>query len=120
MGMSYRIDQGRRVVLTRGWGVVSTHDVQDTSSRILTDPAFDAGYRSLTDLTDVTAITVDSMALAETASAPVFTNSARRAFVARSDVAFGMARMFASYAERSGQEVRVFRELHLAEAWLEL
>jgi hypothetical protein len=31
-----------------------------------------------------------------------------------------MARMFATLAEQSGQEVRVFRERHLAEEWLGL
>jgi hypothetical protein len=30
-----------------------------------------------------------------------------------------MARMFASFSERTGQEVRVFRDIQLAEAWLD-
>jgi hypothetical protein len=120
MGMSYTIDQGRRIVLARAWGVISTQDVQDVSSRILADPAFHSTYSSLTDLSDVTDVTVDRKVLAATASVPLFEDSARRAFVAPSDIAFGMARMFATLAERSGREVRVFRELHLAEAWLGL
>jgi hypothetical protein len=43
-----------------------------------------------------------------------------RRVVARSDVAYGMARMFAAFSERAGQEVRIFREMVPAEVWLEL
>jgi TnpA family transposase len=118
--MTYRIDRERRLVLTMGWGVISTGDVQEVSERILGDPAFEAEYRSLVDLSAVTDITVDSGALMGSAARPRFRNDSRRAFVAPSDVAYGMARMFATLAEQSGQEVRVFRERHLAEEWLGL
>jgi hypothetical protein len=119
MGMTYTIDEERRVVLTRGWGKVTTRELQDLTSRILLDPRFDAAYRSLADLRDVTEVMVNTMAMAETASTPLFVLGARRAIVASADVVFGMARLFASFAERSGQEVRVFKDLSSAEAWLE-
>jgi hypothetical protein len=120
MGMGYTIDPARRLLRTRGWGVVSTRDLQDLTNRILVDPAFNAEYRSLADLREVTAVAVDSMTMAETASMPLFTPGTRRAIVAPSDAVYDVARTFASYAERAGQEVRVFRELAQAEAWLEL
>jgi len=120
MGMSYKIDPARRVVLTRGWGVLTTRELVDVTTEILLDPRFDPTYRSLGDLREVTDITVDTVAAAETAATPLFVAGTRRAIVATSDVAYGMARMFATFAARSGQDVRVFRELHLAEEWLEL
>jgi hypothetical protein len=120
MGMSYKIDQERRVVLTRGWGVLSTQNLQDVMSHILLDPRFDPRYRSLADLTEVTSVTVDVMEVAHTASTPLYVAGTRRAIVASSDAVFGMARMFASFAERAGQEVNVFRDMQAAEAWLEL
>ena len=120
MGMSYRIDKANRVVRTRGWGVLLASDVQDVMSRILVDPQFDADFRSLADLTEVTKVVVDNMSVAETASQPIFDFGTRRAIVASSDAVFGMARMFATMAERTGQEVRVFREMQPAEEWLEL
>lgn len=120
MGMSYRIDRERRVVLTRAWGVLSTHELVDVTSRILLDPRFDPTYRSLGDLREVTDITVDTLDTAHMAATPLFAPGTRRAIVATSDLAYGMARMFAAYAERNGQDVRIFRQMPDAEAWLEL
>jgi hypothetical protein len=120
MGMSYKIDQARQLVITRGWGQLSSDELLETMSQILLDPRFDPSYRSLGDLREVTSITVDTMATAQTAASPLFADGTRRAIVATSDVAYGMARMFAAYSERAGHEVRIFREMALAEAWLEV
>jgi hypothetical protein len=118
--MTYKIDQERRIVLTRAWGELTTRQLFDVMSEMLLDPRFDPSYRSLGDLRDVTRITVDAMATAQAAASPVFAEGARRAIVATSDEAFGMARMFASFSERAGQYVRVFRDMGLARAWLDL
>jgi hypothetical protein len=120
MGMSYKIDQERRLVITRGWGELTTHELADVMSQILLDPRFDPSYRSLGDLRDVTSIAVDTLATAQTATSPLFADGTRRAIVATSDVAYGMARMFAAYSERTGHQVCVFRDMASAEAWLEL
>jgi hypothetical protein len=119
MGMNYRIDDARRIVMTRGWGVVSTRDLQDLTSRILLDPRFDPAYRSLADLSEVTEVLVNTMSMAETATTPLFVSGTRRAIVAASDLVFGMASTFASISLRAGHEVRVFRRMSDAEAWLE-
>jgi hypothetical protein len=42
----------------------------------------------------------------------------KRAFIAETDFAFGMARMFAMQAESVGQTIRVFRTLSEAVRWL--
>jgi hypothetical protein len=120
MSMSYTIDTARRVVRTRGRGVLSTGDLHDLVNHIRVDPGFDPNFRSLADLSEVTEITVDSMARAEAAAMPLFNPGTRRAIVAPSDLTYASAQTFATYAERAGQEVRVFRDLAEAEAWLEL
>ena len=120
MGMTYRIDPERRLVLTRAWGVLTSRELADVMSRIVLDPRFDSTYRSLGDLRDVTDITIDPMDAAQAAAAPIFADGVRRAIVAPSAIAFGMARMFATFAERSGQDVQIFREMRSAEEWLEL
>jgi hypothetical protein len=119
MGMNYRIDDARRIVMTRGWGIVSTRDLQDLTSRILVDPRFDPTYRSLADLSEVTEVLVNTMSMAETATTPLFVSGARRAIVAASDLVHGMAITFATISLRAGHEVRVFRRMADAEAWLE-
>jgi hypothetical protein len=120
MGMNYKIDQERRLVVTRGWGVLTARELFDATSRILVDPRFDPTYRSLGDLRDVTEVTLDTLETANTAATPLFATGTRRAIVAPADAVYGMARMFATFAERSGQEVRIFRELEPAEKWLGL
>jgi hypothetical protein len=119
MGMSYTIDPERRLVHVRGRGVLSTDDHHELTSRLLADPRFDPTYQSLGDFSEVTDVLVDTMALAHTAAVPMFDAGTRHAIVATSDVVLGMARMFATFATRGGQEVQVFPELHLAAAWLE-
>ena len=119
MGMSYTIDRERRLVRSRGWGVVSSRDLQELTSRILADRAFDSALRSLADLSEVTAVAVDMMVMAETAWMPLYVPGTRRAIVATGDVVYGLARTFASIAVQAGHDVRVFREMREAEAWLE-
>jgi len=120
MSLSYTIDREQQVVRTRGWGSISASEVRDWISHLLADPLFDPCYRELSDLRSVTEVTVGSMELAEAAATPLFDACALRAVVATSDCVFGMARMFASFAERMGHQVRVFRCMDLAEAWLGL
>lgn len=118
--MSYSIDPQRQLVRTRGWGVVSTDDLNDWIGSLLADRMFRPEFRSLIDLRRVTDVAVDPMTIARAASTPLFDAGARRAMVATSDSVFGVARMFASYAERIGQLIMVFRELWLAEEWIGL
>jgi hypothetical protein len=118
--MSYRIDHALRVVRSRGWGTLSTSDLQDYTSRLLADPAFDPDYRSLADLTEVTRVDIDQVALSQAAWMPSFTQGTRRAIIASSDLVYGLARMFATHSERFGQVVHVYRDRADAEAWLGL
>jgi hypothetical protein len=120
MSMSYTIDRARQLVRTRAWGVLSTADLQDSTSRLMADARFDSGYRSLVDLREVAGVSADMEALAQTAAVPLFAEGVRRAIVASSDVAFGVARMYAAFAARTGGDVQVFRELEDAKEWLGL
>ena len=120
MSLTYAIDLEQHLVHSRGRGVVSTEDLNDWISELLSDPKFRPEFSSLIDLRLVTDVTVDGPTIARAASTPLFNAGARRAIVATSDSVFGTARMFASYAERIGQHLMVFRELWLAEEWVGL
>lgn len=117
MGQSYAIDRAHHLVRLRLFGKVSLTDLQDLQRRVATDPAFLPDLHTLTDLSEVTELDVESFALAAAASAPLFITGARRGIIAPTDLLFGMARMYASFAERSGQQIRVFRDRDEAEAW---
>jgi hypothetical protein len=118
--MSYKIDRALRVVRSRGWGTLTTRDLQDYTSRLLADPVFDPDYRSLADLSEVTRVDIDQVALSQAAWMPSFTPGTRRAIIAPSDLVYGLARMFATHSERFDQVVHVFRHRADAEAWLGL
>jgi hypothetical protein len=118
MGMCYALDHARRMLRSRGWGTLSTADIEEFYSRLQADPAFDPSYCSLGDLREVTEIAVHSTDLAASASLPIFEPGARRALVASRDAVYGMLRAFASFNERMGQTTRIFRDMESAEAWL--
>lgn len=120
MPASYEIDPQQRLVISRAWGVLSDDDLHEHYAALTADPAFDPSFRQLADMRDVTRVTTSSTAIEEAAEIPAFTPGVRRAVVAAADLHFGLARMFAAYAESLGQEVRVFRELGAAREWLGL
>jgi hypothetical protein len=119
MGMTFTIDHENRMVRSRAWGVLRIDEIEEFYSRLAADPTFDPTYRSLGDMRDVSEIAVTSTQLAASAALPVFEVSARRALVASRDAVYGMLRAFASFTERMGATIRIFRDLESAEAWLD-
>jgi hypothetical protein len=119
MPIAHTIDAEHGLVLCRAWDELTNEDLHRHYEDIQADPAFQRSYRQLGDLREVTRLTADSAAIAAAASLQVFVPGTRRALIAPSDITFGLARMFASYAEDVGQLVRVFRNAEDAEAWIE-
>lgn len=120
MPVSYSINRDQCLVVSRLWGTLTEDDVHEHNRKLRVDPAFDPGYRQLIDVTGLTEILVGTQAITETARDQYFTPGTRRAFVATSETAFGLARMFAMRAEASGQTIEVFRDRERAEEWLGL
>jgi hypothetical protein len=119
MGLIYTFDHANRIVRSRGSGILSIHDIEEFYGRLQADPAFDSSYRTLGDLREVTEIAVASNELAASAALPIFDAGTRRALVASRDAVYGMLRAYASFNERMGQTMRIFREIERAEAWLD-
>lgn len=118
MPVSYLIDRNQRLVLSRLSGAVTETEVHEHNRRLRTDPDFNPSYRQLVDLTGLTEILVGTPTINAVSQDQFFTPGTRRAFIATSDVAFGLARMFALRAEGTGQTIEVFRERRVAEEWL--
>jgi hypothetical protein len=119
MPSSYQIDVIQQLVRTRAWGELTNENLRDHYHRLAVDPRFRPTFRQLTNLDEVITFAIKHWMIAEAASWPVFDVGTRRAVVAASDVAFGLARMFSLNAERVGQNVRVFRLEGEAEEWLD-
>jgi hypothetical protein len=114
------IDPDRQLVVSKLWGAVTEDEVHDHNRKLRTDHAFDPSYRQLVDLTGLTEIIVSAKMIRQTSLDQFFNPGVPRAFVASSDAAFGMARMYALQAESGGQTIEIFRDLRKAEEWLGL
>jgi hypothetical protein len=68
----------------------------------------------------VSEVQVTSEYIREVARSTSYAEGSRRAFVASSDVQFGLSRMFQILSDESPAEVRVFRDLAEARRWLGL
>jgi hypothetical protein len=121
MSWHYKIDVPGRLVNVQVDGILCDADLVDGDSALRNDPEFDPAFYQLLDLSkaDGSEVTADGVrALAS--RPPLFSSSARRALVVRSDLGFGMSRMFELLREGKSGEVRVFRDIDEARAWLDL
>jgi hypothetical protein len=116
---SYSIDTDRKIVLSRIWGTATEDEIRDHGQRLRNDPQFQPDFRQLLDMSELTEILVGSEMVRNAARNQFFSPGVRRALVANSDAAFGMARMYAIASEHAGQTIEVFRDKDSAEAWLD-
>jgi hypothetical protein len=106
--------------VTRIWGAATEDEIIDHGLRLRNDRQFRPDFRQLVDMTELTEIRVGSGVIRDASRDQFFSPGARRAIVANSEAAFGMARMYAIASENSGQTIQVFRDIEAAEAWLNL
>jgi hypothetical protein len=117
---SYTIDTDRKLVVTRIWGAATEDEIYDHGQRLRNDPQFRPEFRQLVDMTELTEIRVGSGVIRDASRNQFFAPGVRRAVVANSEAAFGMARMYAIASEMEGQTIEVFRDMNAAKAWLNL
>ena len=119
MAWSYGFDAARDVLMVKGTGAVIEDDLRKGTAAAIEEIGTRPRLRCLIDYSQVTEIrlTVDTVRLM--AESPFFQPESRRAFLAPTDLAFGMARMYQTFAELStAGNVRVFRNRADAIAWL--
>ena len=112
------VDIARGLIVTRATGVLTFEDVLSARAQAQANPNFNAGYNDLFDLREVTEIRISGAEMARIAATSVLARGVCRAFVVTTQVQYGMARMFSGLAEPHDQNVFVFRDLAVAEAWL--
>lgn len=115
----YKIDKERRLVLTSGSGTFTLADAVSHQTRLLNDLDFDPGFSQIADFRHVTHFDISASDIQKLAEKRVFSAESRRAFIAPTDVGFGLARMFeimrANFAE---EKIAVFRDLDEALHWV--
>jgi len=118
MPFAFTIDTSRRLVLSRGWGVLNDRELVAHVRALAQDPRFRPDLHQLCDFIDVTDVRVTAAGVREMTGLKPFGAGARRAFAVSSDVAYGMARMYQIMREDAPDEVEVFRDIDAALEWL--
>ena len=120
MPASFTIDEKQRLVRSRAWGVLVDQDLRSNQQALRNDSRFDPTFRQVYDFTGVTDVQLTQAGIQSLAYNPLFVPTARRAVVVSSDVAYGMARMYALISNRDERAFRIFRDLDSAQRWIEL
>lgn len=106
---AYEIDPQRGLVISRWWGVTDDEELIGHYERLRRVPAFDPTYWEPADVRDVERYSTAGVTIEAVARVRIVAAGVRRAAIAPNDVAFGLARMFATYAESQDHLVEVFR-----------
>lgn len=115
----YKVDKERRLILITGSDHITLHDALNLQERFRNDPEFDPTFAQLIDLTQVKKLDLEPGDVRKLSDNAVSLPGIRRAFLANSDVAFGLARMFETYREFANDPgTRAFRELDQALHWV--
>jgi hypothetical protein len=115
----FKIDKQRSLVISTMDGVFSLADGLAHQEKLLKDPDFAPNFRQLLDCTHVAKLEIKPEEMRTLARRAVFTSESRRAILVRSDLAFGLGRMFLIFREIQGEKgVRVFRDRDEAVHWL--
>jgi len=121
MGITSRIDRGRRVILSAGKGILTRSDWIKYTEWVWSDPEVSL-YDKLVDLRGVERIDMTGAETRDAASRIPKAGSLRAdyrvAIVAVSDAVFGMSRMYEMLRAGTMGEVRSFRDLDEAREWL--
>lgn len=103
-------------------GTVDDQELLGSYGQLLASEDYDPRLNDLVDMRPVTRLDVSGDAIRELVRAftpldPAMTET-RLAIVAGSDVVFGMARMYELLRSDTPEEIRVFRDIDQARAWL--
>jgi hypothetical protein len=118
MPLTYVIDASRRIIVSRATGVLTEDDLRAAHMLVQGDPAFNPNFGQLLDLRAATDVLVSVPTMARLAATSAFAPGVRRAFVGITDAQYNMAWTFAMLSEPHDQNIHVFRDFAVAEAWL--
>jgi hypothetical protein len=122
MPITYQIDPERNLVLVEGHGVLTDKDFPKFRAKLFSDPLFQPGMKELADYRSVERheLTTDGFIkfLEQEKDDSASLIDYRIAVVTTSDLHYGFSRMYMSMMEEYLGEMRVFRDMEEAKAWL--
>jgi hypothetical protein len=124
MPITYRYDGSLNVLFVEMHGVITDEEILQYAKTATTDTEIPSLYHELIDLRGVEVPEASTDTLRRVATtfqeAERGPTGVKVAFVASSDAAFGMARMYQAFRADSKTELNVFREMGEARSWLGL
>lgn len=120
MPAKYKIEKSLGVVFTLAHGIITDHDAFSHQKRLRNDPDFDPSFNQLSDFTKLTHADISTDAIQHLAERNPFGLGSKRAFVAPSDLIYGLSRMFQVFTDHHQDELTVFRDMHEARKYLSL
>ena len=118
MPATFVIDHQQRLVRSKAWGVLVDADLAASQKGLREDKQFDPSFRQIWDMSEVTDLQLTGRQVQMLAFTSPFAPDAQRAVVVNSDVAYGMARMYALMGDRDPERFQIFRDLPSALRWL--
>lgn len=122
MPWSYFIDLQQRTVFSNFTGTITPLDVEEEMNASKNDPQFNPTFNQVVDAFDgKVASDFPTDKVRELGSNTIFDKKSRRAIIVQGDLAFGLARMFATYREINGEtSLQVFRNREEAYHWMDV
>ena len=100
-------------------GIITMAESLAHQEKLLKDPDFDPHFGQLLDVTHVTEVELSAPDVHRLARTTVFSPNSRRAILVKSDLQYGLARMFGMIRDGLGEKgIQVFRKLEDALEWV--
>ncbi len=120
MPAEYKIDKLLGVVFSFAHEIITDEDAYSHQDKLRIDPAFNPSYNQLFNFTELTHADLSTDAIHHLADRNPFGLGSKRAFVAPSDLMYGLSRMFQLLTNYHQDELRVFRDMHEAHKYLSI
>ena len=122
MPCNYVINGERKLVTTTLLGVVTVAEALAHQDRLISDPDFQPEFYQLLDATAASKLDLSSSEMRRLAKRNFFAPTARRAFVVRGTLLYGVGRMLVTFRELAGaqEHMQIFQDRNEALAWLGL
>ena len=122
MPCNYIIDSQRRLVITTLLGVVTAAEALAHQDSLMSDPEFRPEFYQLLDASDAKKLDFNNAEMRTIAKRNFFAPTARRAFLVRGTLLYGVGRMLVTFRELAGakEQMQIFQDKKEALAWLGL
>jgi len=120
MPAEYKIDKILEVVFSAAHGIITDKEAYSHQDKLRNDPDFSPGFSQFFDFTLITGAELSIDAIHHLAERNPFGLGSKRAFVAPSDLMYGLSRMFQVLTSDHSDELTVFRDMDEARKYLSL